>query len=136
MIARRYGGHHHGEDGDSDVELERHSKRRCDVTLYCTTRHDTDFAHSKTSPTQPGRGIRKIVDLYHDLTVLLIKARKQSVTNALDREALKEMDRSDFRGMTEEEIEEERKEYVMRHVKRLAFHGLPITPAANGATLP
>jgi hypothetical protein len=68
---------------------------------------------SKSSPTQPGRGIRKVVDLFHDLTVLLSKARKQStILNALGQEMIDEMDRSDFVGMTEEEIEEERKEYV------------------------
>jgi hypothetical protein len=60
---------------------------------------------SKTSPTQPGRGIRKIVDLYHDLTELLSKARKQST--------LEDMDQDDFIGMTEDEIEEERKEYAL-----------------------
>jgi hypothetical protein len=69
---------------------------------------------SKTSPTQPGRGIRKIVDLYHDLTILLSKARKQSTMNALSREEIEETDRSDFVGMTEDEIEEERREYVHR----------------------
>jgi hypothetical protein len=69
---------------------------------------------SKTSPTQPGRGIRKIVDLYHDLTILLSKARKQSTMNALSQEEIEETDRSDFVGMTEDEIEEERREYVHR----------------------
>ena len=60
---------------------------------------------SKTSPTQPGRGIRKVVDLYHDLTVLLNKGRKKWTQD--------EMDQSDFIGMTEEEIEDEQKEYAL-----------------------
>ena len=69
---------------------------------------------SKTSPTQPGRGIRKIVDLYHDLTTLLDQARKQSTMNGLSRERIEEMEREDFVGMTREEIEEARKEYTPR----------------------
>lgn len=68
------------------------------------------LADSKTSPTQPGRGIRKIVDLYHDLTILLSQARKQCARNGLSSERIEEMDRDDFVGMTEEDIEEERKE--------------------------
>jgi hypothetical protein len=71
---------------------------------------------SKTSPTQPGRGIRKIVDLFHDLTVLLDQARKQSTMNGLSREKIEEMERGDFVGMTGEEIEEERKEYALTDV--------------------
>lgn len=113
---RQCGSRHQGEDPSSDAEPERPSKRRCvaakdvhrDARL---TLHD--LVDSRTSPTQPGRGIRKIVDLYHDLTVLLSKARKQTATNALSGEALEEMDRTDFVGMTEEEIEEERKECAM-----------------------
>jgi hypothetical protein len=64
----------------------------------------------KTSPTQPGRGIRKIVDLYHDLTDVFDKGRKQSTINMLSPEMMEEMDRIDFVGMTEDEIEDERKE--------------------------
>ncbi|KAN0116023.1 hypothetical protein V8E52_006329 [Russula decolorans] len=70
---------------------------------------------SKTSPTQPGRGIRKIVDLFHDLTVLLDQARKQSTMNGLSREKIEEMERGDFVGMTGEEIEEERKDRKRCH---------------------
>jgi hypothetical protein len=73
---------------------------------------NTEFAHfvdtgRKASPTQPGRGIRKIIDLYHDLTNLLSKARKQSAINGLSQERIAEMEQRDFVGMTEEEIEEE-----------------------------
>jgi hypothetical protein len=34
--------------------------------------------------------------------------------NALSREEIEEIDRSDFVGMTEDEIDEERREYVHR----------------------
>jgi hypothetical protein len=67
---------------------------------------------SKTSATKPGRGIRKVVDLYHDLTALLAMAGKQSTINTLSPDRLEEQDRIDFAGMTQEEIEDERKEYV------------------------
>jgi hypothetical protein len=66
-----------------------------------------------TSLTQPGRGIRKIVDLYHDLTVLLIKARKQATLNGLSPERVEEREQREFEGMTEEDIQEERKEYAL-----------------------
>jgi hypothetical protein len=61
-------------------------------------------------PTQPGRGIRKIVDLYHDLPVLVNKARAHSARKLLDPEELKEMDRMMSAGLTEDEIKEQRKE--------------------------
>lgn len=64
----------------------------------------------KTSLTQPGRGIRKIVDLYHDLPDLLSKARKQANIMKLSPQMIEEMERIDFVGMTEDDIEEERKE--------------------------
>jgi hypothetical protein len=69
----------------------------------------------KTSPTQPGRGIRKIVDLYHDLAVLFDKAKIQSRINRLRSEDIEEMEQIDFVGMSEEEIEEERKEYALAY---------------------
>ena len=63
------------------------------------------------SKTQQGRGIRKIVDLYHDLTELLDKAKKHSTgLNELNPEVIEERDKIDFIGMSEDEIEEERKE--------------------------
>jgi hypothetical protein len=69
--------------------------------------------HRKISPTQPGRGIRKIVDLYHNLSDLLRKAQQHSFTmNEPDQETIEEMNEIDFAGMTEEDIEEECKEYV------------------------
>jgi hypothetical protein len=46
------------------------------------------------------------------LTILLSKARKQSTMNVLSHEEIEEMDQSNFLGMTEDEIEEEQKEYV------------------------
>ena len=93
------------------------------------------LADSKTSLTQPGRGIRKVVDLYHDLTNLLSKARKQCTLDGLSRESIDETDRNDFIGMTEEEIEEERKEYALRYVSAVTASDMSLFPAANGATL-
>jgi len=69
-----------------------------------------------TSLTQPGRGIRKIVDLYHDLTVLLNKARKHATINGLSRERVEEREQREFEGMTEEDIQEERKEYALSDI--------------------
>jgi hypothetical protein len=67
--------------------------------------------NSKTSPTQPGRGIRKIVDLYHDLSDLLNKAKKYSAAlNELNPEVIDKRDKIDFVGMSEDDVEEERKE--------------------------
>jgi len=84
------------------------SKGMMKCWLCNTTQHSLYFAlDRKISPTQPGWGIRKIVNLYHNLTVLLNKARKQSAIDALDSESVEEMEFSDFKGMTEEEIEEE-----------------------------
>ena len=50
------------------------------------------------------------MDLYHDLTDVFDKGRKQSTINMLSPEMMEEMDRIDFVGMTEDEIEDERKE--------------------------
>ena len=75
----------------------------------------------KVSPTQPGRGIRKIMDLYHDLTDLLNKAKKYStIVNELNPDMMEEMDKIDFVGMSEDEIEEEQKEYAI--VTRPSLH--------------
>jgi hypothetical protein len=65
----------------------------------------------KISPTQPGRGIRKVVDLYHDLTDLMHKANKYSATLTEPSPArIMELESIDFVGMTEVEIEDEQKE--------------------------
>jgi hypothetical protein len=78
--ARRGGGGDGREVPDPDgTDVERSSKRRCDSTLdvrkvLVLTLHILE--DKKTSPTQLGRGIRKIVDLYHDLSDLLNKAKK------------------------------------------------------------
>jgi hypothetical protein len=63
-----------------------------------------------SSPTQPGRGIPKIVDLFHDLPDLVIKADKHSSMSALDPEEAEDVLRVDFIGFTEDQIEEELKE--------------------------
>ena len=65
-----------------------------------------------SSPTQPGRGIRKIIDLYHDLPGLLYKAEKHAEAQRLEPDELERCDRIDFLGMTQDGIEEERQEYV------------------------
>jgi len=73
----------------------------------------THFNDSKLcSQTQPGRGIRKIVDLFHDLSDLLGKADKHAAETNLDPAELEEINTIDFLGLTEEEIDDERKEWV------------------------
>lgn len=73
----------------------------------------THFNDSKLcSQTQPGQGIRKIVDLFHDLSDLLGKADKHAAETNLDPADLEEINTIDFLGLTEEEIDEERKEWV------------------------
>lgn len=73
----------------------------------------TYFNDSKLcSQTQPGRGIRKIVDLFHNLSDLLGKADKHAAETNLDPAELEEINIIDFLGLTEEEIDDERKEWV------------------------
>ena len=63
------------------------------------------------SPTQPGRGICKIIDLYHDLPDLVDKANKYVANSRFNAEQMDAVDSVDLvGGFTEEEIEEERKE--------------------------
>jgi hypothetical protein len=69
-----------------------------------------DSKPSQSSPTQPGRGIRRVADLYNNLTDLLNKARTHSTINGLSRAGIEEMERNDFKGMSEDAIEELRKE--------------------------
>jgi hypothetical protein len=59
---------------------------------------------------QPGRGIRKVVDLFHDLINLLGKADKHAAETDLDPDELDEINTIDFLGLTEEEIDDECKE--------------------------
>lgn len=65
------------------------------------------------SLTQPGRGIRKIIDLYHDIPELLDKADKHAEIELLEPDELERRDDSDFRGMTQAQIDDERQEYVI-----------------------
>jgi hypothetical protein len=51
-----------------------------------------------------------MVDLYHDLRVLVKKARAHRARELLDPEDLQEMDRMMSAGLTEDEIKEQRKE--------------------------
>lgn len=64
------------------------------------------------SLTQPGWGIRKIIDLYHDLPDLVDKAKKYAAICMLDPREIEEIDSIDFVGLTEDQIEDERKECV------------------------
>ena len=65
------------------------------------------------SVTQPGRGIRKIVDLFHDLPELLEKADMHEEAQSLDEDELEERDSINFQGWTQDQIDEERQEYVL-----------------------
>jgi hypothetical protein len=82
--------------------------------MVCLETWKTDYAslcsNSKISPTQPGRGIRKVADLYHEISDLLVKADKFAAVDALEPEELAELNNIDFLGLTAEEIEEEHKE--------------------------
>ena len=79
--------------------------------MFCQTHDIAHFNDSKLcSQTQPGRGIRKIVDLFHDLSDLLGKADKHAAETNLDPAELEELNTIDFLGLTKEEIDDERKE--------------------------
>lgn len=75
---------------------------------------DSPFATIRkvSSPTQPGRGIRKVIDLYHDLPELLDKANRHAVSQRLEPAERAKADSDDFVGKTKEDIEDERQEYV------------------------
>ena len=65
----------------------------------------------KYSPTQPGQGIQRLVDLYHDVPKVIIKANKYStIQNKFNPAIIEDLEKSDFAGMSKDKIEEERKE--------------------------
>jgi hypothetical protein len=64
---------------------------------------------SGSSSTQPGQGIHKIVDLYHDLPDLVEKANK-CLPNILWSKR-EEMDKTEFAGLSEA-IKDKHKEYI------------------------
>ena len=66
-----------------------------------------------SSPTQPGWGIRKIIDLFHDLPELLDKADKHFMSQGLEPDEMEKIDSDDFLGLTQEEIDKEHQEYVI-----------------------
>ncbi|KAF8148024.1 hypothetical protein B0H34DRAFT_738022 [Crassisporium funariophilum] len=70
-----------------------------------------------SSQTKPGRGIQKVVDLYHDLVDLLEKADKHAAEVTLDPTELEEINAIDFLGFKEEEIDNERKDRKRCHVR-------------------
>ena len=53
-----------------------------------------------------------IIDLFHNLPELLDKADKHVVSQKLRPAERAKIDHSDFVGMTEEDIEEERQDYI------------------------
>lgn len=74
--------------------------------------HRFSMNRKGSSPTQPGRGIRKIVDLFHELSDLADKAGKYCASDTAPE--MNSIDSQDFDGLTENAINEERKEYVIR----------------------
>jgi len=62
------------------------------------------------SPTQPGQGIQKIIDLFHELSNLVDKAGKFCASDTAPE--MCSIDSQDFDGLTEDAIEEEQKEYM------------------------
>ena len=63
-------------------------------------------------PNPAWLGNPKIVDLFHDLSDLLGKADKHAAETNLDPAKLEDINTIDFLGLTEEEIDDERKEWV------------------------
>jgi len=53
------------------------------------------------------------MDLFHDLPDLLDKANKHNEAQSLEPDKLERHDRSNFQGMTQEQIYEEHQEYVI-----------------------
>ena len=102
------------EDTLNQLEEDRRVKKRLVSMFQGGKRFSlqlTFYNNSKSgSQTQPGRGIRKVVDLFHDLIDLLGKADKHAAETALDPAELEEINDIDFLGLTEEEIDDERKE--------------------------
>ncbi len=78
-----------------------------------------------SSPTQPGQGIWKIVDLFHELSDLVDKARKYCASDTVPK--MGSMDSQDFDGLLEEAIEKEQKEYVHVMIKSSAKKNLLTT---------
>ena len=62
------------------------------------------------SPTQPGRGIRKVIDLYHDLSDLIDRAKKHAAMLEVGQEGMEDIDERDFQGFEKEDIDKERME--------------------------
>ena len=73
--------------------------------------HRFSMNRKGSSPTQPGRGIRKIVDLFHELSDLADKAGKHCASDTVPE--MDSINSQDFDGLTEADINEERKEYVI-----------------------
>jgi hypothetical protein len=87
------------------------SESKCILWFVTKAQHsDNSMSRKGGSLTQPGRGIHRIVDLYHDLPNLVEKASKHMPSvMQLERD---EIDKIDFAGLSDKAIEEERQEYV------------------------
>jgi len=68
------------------------------------------FQNFPVRDTQPGRGIRKIVDLYHNLPDLVAKADRHAATSMPHPEDIEDTNSNEFAGLTEEQIEDEKQE--------------------------
>ena len=65
--------------------------------------------------TQPGRGIRKIIDLYHDLPDLLDKATKYANLLDSDVRGRHDSDEAELLGMAEEDVKKREKSKWVSH---------------------
>jgi hypothetical protein len=74
-----------------------------------------------SSPTQPGQGIWKIVDLFHELSDLADKAGKFCASQTAPE--MDSINSCDFDGLTEKAIDEERKEYVINTCDLVTYLG-------------
>ena len=84
------------------------------IVWFVASWHTADQASTSrkgSSTTQPGHGIRKIIDLYHDLPNLVEKANKH--LSNIPQSEREEMDNLEFTGLSKEAIEDELQEYVV-----------------------
>lgn len=122
-------------------EEDRRVKKKRSVSIFQENQwfslQLTLYNNSKSGLlTQPGWGIRKVVDLFHDLINLLGKADKHAAETDLDPAELEEINTIDFLGLTEEEIDDERKEWVDLMSDNLVTASVDNIAAVNSATLP
>ena len=88
--------------------------------------YDISTSRKASSLMQPGWGIRKIINLYHDLPNLVEKAGKHMLN--IMQSKIEEMDRIEFAGLSDDVIEKECKEYVcwcLRLILGVTHHVIP-----------